>query len=73
MKIFSPCAGDYFTGAQRGAAVARPLMPQKMNTFCLGMGMQAGLDGRTPQAIRQKRQGRSKAQQNALHEPQQLL
>ena len=33
-------------------------MPQKVNTFCLGMCMQAGLDGRTPQATRQKRQGR---------------
>jgi len=50
-----------------------PLMPQKVNTFCLGMGTQAGLDGRTPQANRQKRQRRSKAQQNALHEPQKLL
>ena len=50
-----------------------PLMRQKVNTFCLGMGTQAGLDGRTPQATRQKRQGGSKAQQNALHEPQQLL
>ena len=24
MKLFPPCAGDYCTGAQRGAAVARP-------------------------------------------------
>ena len=37
-----------------------PLMRQKVNTFCLGMGTQAGLDGRTPQATRQKRQGGSK-------------
>jgi len=47
-----------------------PLMPLKVNTFCLGIGTEAGLDGRTPQTTPQKRQGGSKAQQIALHEPQ---
>jgi hypothetical protein len=53
------------TGAKernRAQQLQDHVMPQK--------GSEAGVHGRTPQATPQKRHGGSKAQQNALHEPQ---
>mmetsp|Transcript_38970 Transcript_38970/g.103562 ORF Transcript_38970/g.103562 Transcript_38970/m.103562 type:complete len:311 (-) Transcript_38970:1493-2425(-) len=52
-----------------------PLMPQKVNTFCLGMATQAGLDGGSAKATPQLRQGGSKEkhQHAQSHEPQRKM